>query len=265
MPAIVTPISNKIHKYGWTPDLPDQRDFLYSARFKTTAAVPTHIDLRPHDSPIEDQGNLGACVEHALSGDVQMLQHIDKVPYAAISRLFIYYNTRVVIGTVDSDSGSGVRDAIKTMVKQKQGASTENLWTYNDNGVKFKIKPPAKAYASGLQHVITSYMSLVTLADMLTCLASGYPFVFGFSVYDSFETDAVAASGIVPLPGATETLLGGHAVCCVGYDQTDQRFLCRNSWGTGWGIKGYFTIPYTYLTNPNLASDFWTIRRGSKW
>ena len=265
MTELITPTPQQIHKYGWIPDLPDQRDFMYSAKYKTVAAVPTYIDLRLHDSPIQNQLSLGCCVEHALSGDVQMLQHIDKVPYATLSRLFIYYNTRVAIGTVGTDSGSSLRDAIKTMAAGACGASIENLWLYSDDGTKFKIKPPAKAYASGLQHVITSYMSLVTLDDMLTCLASGYPFVFGFSVYESFESDAVAANGIVPMPGSKEKLLGGHAVCCVGYNQIYQRFLCRNSWGVNWGIKGYFTIPYIYLTNPNLASDFWTIRRGSRW
>jgi len=265
MPDLIVPTDQQVRRYGWIPDIPDQRDFMYSAKYRTTAPVPVYTDLRPHDSPIQNQGNLGCCVEHALAGDIQMLQHIDKVPYAALSRLFMYYNTRVSIGTVDSDSGSTLRDCIKTVAKGSKGASIENLWLYKDDGVKFKIKPSAAAYDSGLQHVITSYQSLVTLDDMLTCLASGYPFVFGFSVYESFESDTVARTGVVPMPGSKEKLLGGHAVCCVGYNQIYQRFLVRNSWGVNWGIKGYFTIPYAYLTNQNLAADFWTIRRGSKW
>ena len=62
----------------------------------------------------------------------------------------------------------------------------------------------------------------------------------------------------MPLSG--EPVLGGHAVCAVGYDMTRRWFLCRNSWGTKWGMRGYFTIPFAYLTDSDLSADFWTIR-----
>jgi len=95
---------------------------------------------------------------------------------------------------------------------------------------------------------------------MKGCLASSYPFIFGFTVYDSFESQPVAQTGVVPMPGSTERVLGGHCVVAVGYDDSQQRFIVRNSWGTSWGIQGYCTMPYAYLTDSNLASDFWTIR-----
>ena len=62
------------------------------------------------------------------------------------------------------------------------------------------------------------------------------------------------------MPKPNEAAVGGHAVLAVGYNDTQQRFVVRNSWGTGWGQKGYFTMPYAYLTDPNLSDDFWTIR-----
>ncbi len=96
--------------------------------------------------------------------------------------------------------------------------------------------------------------------QMKGCLASGYPFVFGFTVYESFESEDVAKTGVVPMPAHTEKVLGGHAVTAVGYDDAQQRFIVRNSWGTDWGMKGYFTMPYAYLTDSNLADDFWTVR-----
>ena len=65
---------------------------------------------------------------------------------------------------------------------------------------------------------------------------------------------------MVPMPAPKEKLLGGHAVLAVGYDDKQQRFLVRNSWGKGWGLGGYFTMPYTYMTDPNLCDDLWTIR-----
>ena len=217
--------------------------------------MPNIVDLRQYCSPIEDQGQLGSCTSFALAGNIEF---DDKKPdgvWADVSHLFIYYNERVLENTVTSDSGANLRDGIKSLAKQ--GVCSESLWAYDI--AKFTTKPSTACYADGLNHKITSYYALNNQNDMLTCIASGFPFVFGFTVYESFETNAVANTGIVPRPRKGERVVGGHAVCCVGYDQTLKRFLCRNSWGTGWGMKGYFTIPYDVVQN--YGSDFWTIRK----
>ena len=126
-------------------------------------------------------------------------------------------------------------------------------------GAKAAIEPDPQCYADAIKHEALTYQSVdQNLADMKGCLASGYPFVFGFTVYPSFESDEVARSGIVPIPGASEQTLGGHAVLAVGYD--DNMFIVRNSWGSRWGLAGYFYMPYAYLLDNNLANDFWTIR-----
>lgn len=96
---------------------------------------------------------------------------------------------------------------------------------------------------------------------MRSCLADGFPFVFGFTVYESFESQQVAKSGVVSMPKPTERALGGHAVLGVGYNDAKKTFIVRNSWGDDWGQKGYFIMPYKYLSDRNLADDFWTIRR----
>ena len=95
---------------------------------------------------------------------------------------------------------------------------------------------------------------------MRICLAEGFPFVFGFTVYESFESQQVSKTGKVYMPKKNEKVLGGHAVLAVGYNDKDKRFTVRNSWGTGWGMKGYFTMPYDYLASRYLSDDFWTIR-----
>jgi C1A family cysteine protease len=95
---------------------------------------------------------------------------------------------------------------------------------------------------------------------MRQCLAEGYPFVFGFSVYEAFESDEVGRTGKLNLPEPSEKQLGGHAVMAVGYNDSAERVLVRNSWGTDWGIKGYFTMPYDYISSDNLADDLWTLR-----
>lgn len=245
-------------RYGWIPDFPDQRDFLYSAPPIFLRELPPKVDLRANCPPVYDQGQLGSCTANAIGGAIEFDQMKERLPQIFIpSRLFIYYNERVIEGSVGSDSGAMLRDGIKTIAKQ--GACPEPLWPYII--AKFKLKPSQSCYTEAAKHTAINYQRLVqSLQQMKGCLASGYPFVFGFTVYESFETTQAARTGKIPMPGSNEKVLGGHAVAAVGYNDTDRTFLCRNSWGTSWGIKGYFTIPYAYLTDPDLAADFWTIR-----
>jgi C1A family cysteine protease len=250
--------SYKIRRYGWVPDLPDARDHMYAAPMQTMAALPAKVDLRQNCPPVYDQGQLGSCTGNAIAGAVQFEREKQKLtPDFVPSRLFIYYNERVIEGTVASDSGAQIRDGIKVVAKQ--GVPPETDWPYDI--AKFAQKPPPNAFTDALKDRAVSYSRLArTLGQMKGCLASGYPFVLGFTVYDSFETQQVAQTGIVPMPAAGEGVLGGHAVMAVGYDDSQQRFIVRNSWGTGWGMQGYFTMPYAYLTERGLSSDFWTVR-----
>jgi len=243
---------------GWIPDIPDQRDFLYAAPMAFLRALPRKVDLRAQCPPIYDQGQLGSCTANAIGGAIEFDQMKERLPQVFIpSRLFIYYNERVIEGSVDSDAGAMIRDGIKTVAKQ--GACTEPMWPYVV--AKFKTKPSTTCYTEAAKHTAVTYQRLVqSLSQMQGCLASGYPFVFGFTVYESFETSEVARTGHAPMPDSSEHVLGGHAVCAVGYNDTRRWFICRNSWGTSWGMRGYFTIPYDYLTSSDLSADFWTIR-----
>lgn len=250
--------SDKINSwYGWVPDRPDQRDKLYAAIAAPPKKLPSVVDLRSSCSPVENQGQLGSCTANALAGNLEFLEIKSGQAATDLSRLFIYYNERSLEGTIASDAGALIRDGIKTLAKQ--GACTEKKWPYVIS--RFKQKPSAACYTEGLKHQITSYHRILSLTEMKQCLAEGYPFVFGFTVYDAFESAAVAKSGILNLPNLKkEKVVGGHAVLAVGYNESQQRFTIRNSWGADWGMDGYFTMPYAYLSNNNLADDFWTIR-----
>jgi C1A family cysteine protease len=253
-----SPLKIRKNVYGWLPDLPDKRDHMYGAVHKIPKKLPSKRDLRPYCSPVEDQKDLGSCTANALAGALEFLMKKDKVPLTDMSRLFIYYNERVIEHTVKTDSGAMIRDGIKTLVKQ--GFCSEPSWPYNIP--KFAVKPPKKCYREALDYQILSYARINTVDEMRACLADGFPFVFGFAVYESFEKQKVAKTGVVDMPKDNESMLGGHAVLGVGYDDKTKRFIVRNSWGTDWGKKGYFTMPYAYLKDRNLADDFWTIRRG---
>ena len=250
-------MAHKIQRYGWVPDLPDHRDQLYSAPVVALQAMPPKLDLTPQCPPVYDRGQLGSCTANAIGAAFEFELLKQKLPDFMPSRLFIYYNERAMEGTVASDSGAQIRDGIKSVAKQ--GVCPEPLWPYVI--AKFKTKPSKPCYVEALKHKATLYQRLTpTLNQLKGCLTSGYPFVFGFTVYDSFESPAVAKSGHAPMPTQGEASIGGHAVMGVGYDDSNQWFIVRNSWNTTWGMKGYFTLPYAYVTDPHLADDFWTIR-----
>jgi C1A family cysteine protease len=215
------------------------------------------VDLRAGCSPVESQGELGSCTANALVGNLEFLQLKSGGTFVDRSRLFVYYNERAIEGTISSDSGAFLRDGIKSLAKQ--GVCDEAAWPYKIN--KFASKPPLSCYTQAKKNLVASYHRLNTVDEMRSCLAEGFPFVFGFTVYDSFDSDAVANTGVVNLPKPSEGVRGGHAVMAVGYDHAKRRFLIRNSWDTDWGMKGYFTMPYDYLADRELSDDFWTIRK----
>lgn len=248
---------NRHRRHAWIPDRPDQRDLAYVA---PKLRLSSSVDLTPVCPPVVDQGRLGSCTGNSTTSLFRFVSKKLGLVDAQFSRLFAYYNGRELEGTTGSDSGAMLRDVIKGIVRL--GVCLESAWPYLARQVT--AKPVRSAYAQAMDHQAIQYQRLnnQSLADLKSCLASGFPFVLGFTVYESFESAAVATSGVAPLPGRNESTVGGHAVMAVGYDDRDGvgRFRVMNSWGAGWGQRGYFTIPYSYLTNTNLADDFWTIR-----
>jgi C1A family cysteine protease len=249
----------KTKRYGWLPDLPDHRDFQYAVVRHAALAQPTPpmVDMRAQCPPVYEQGQLGSCTANAIGAAFQFELMKQKLPVFNPSRLFIYYNERVLEGQVKVDSGSQLRDGIKSVATQ--GVCDELLWPYDVS--KFAQKPAKTLYTKALKNLVQQYTRLNNTAinELKSCLAAGNPFVFGFTAYMSFEGDAVAKTGILPMPSKTESVIGGHAVMAVGYDDKQKAFIVRNSWGANWGLKGYFYMPYDYITSTNLADDFWTI------
>jgi C1A family cysteine protease len=151
-----------------------------------------------------------------------------------------------------------LRDGMKTCAKD--GVPPENDWPYKIQN--FTTKPPQASYDHALRHQVMKYYRIPTglLIYMKNCLAQGFPFVFGMAVFQSFETQEVLKTGIMPMPGPTEVMVGGHAVLAVGYNDVSKRLTVRNSWGPEWGMRGYFTMPYEYVQSADFVDDFWTIR-----
>lgn len=249
------------HKYGWKKDKKDDRDHKRIFNLGRQLDVITKVDLRPSMPPVYDQGQLGSCTANSSGAAYQYDQIIQKeATNWTPSRLFIYYNSRKLEGTINEDSGAEIRDAIKSIADPGVCPEVPD-WPYDIS--KFTECPPQSCYDTAQNHKAVQYQRIdQTLDQLKSALISGFPIVFGFAVYSSFESASVEKTGIVPMPNVkSETLLGGHSVICTSFDDSTQRFGCANSWGPNFGDKGYIYMPYEYLTNSDLADDFWIIQR----
>lgn len=219
-----------------------------------------YIDLRNRCPKIYNQGNLGSCTANALAFGYEYTELMEKdnikesieIP----SRLFIYYNERKIEHTIDEDSGAELYVGVSTL--KNIGVCNESLWKYDIN--KFKQKPHESCYIEAKNHTIDKFYAIEQrICQLKAALIQGFPVIFGFIVYKSFMTEKVKKTGIMSLPLENDEIIGGHAVAAVGFDDKNQRFIIRNSWGENWGDHGYFYMPYQYIINKELASDFWCI------
>lgn len=256
--------------YGWLPDLPDFRDLLAfpgKADVPSAAAsLPVHVDLRErHSFSVQDQGYIGSCVAHAVSSAIEFSQHtrpndpavsdfLEEDRKFQVSRLFLYYEARKAIDMVQEDSGCHIRDAMR--VAFNIGAPRETGWQYRPE--MFNVEPPGHSYRSAPYHKITSYRSVAVNNDEIRlALSLGSPVVFGVSIFDSFYTGD--GTGMIPLPTYRDEYLGGHAMLIVGYDDKARRYTVLNSWGNTWGDDGFCYMPYEYVGNRQLGSDYWLL------
>lgn len=248
------------HGYGWKRGLPTHRFGPRRYSFADPLSLPKAIDLRPLQPPVYDQGQLGSCTANAWGAFHEFLALKQGLAGVTPSRLFIYWNERQIDGDTTDDAGSSLSDG--ATVLSTEGAPPETDWPY-DIG-QFATQPPAQAYVDGKTRLILDVHQVAQdMTTMKEVLAAGYGIPIGFSVFESFESEDVARTGVVPMPGAHEQMVGGHAVVIVGYRDSDAVWIVRNSWGTGWGQAGYFTVPYAYFLSPQLADDFWSATRVS--
>ena len=249
--------TRNLSKYGCRRDLPDIRDYKFSVS-GPAVTYPTIFDPRAKSWGVYDQGQIGSCTANSSLSAFRQLLIQESLGDFDGSRLSEYYWSRLEEGATKTDSGASIRDAVKVLAKR--GCAPEALWPYNV--AKIFVGPPAAVGTAAKKNIALLYQSVPLTQDAI-CQAvyKNGNVIIGISVYSSFESASVAKTGIVPLPAKTEQLLGGHAIHLVGYNLTKGWAIVKNSWGTSWGDAGYCYIPFSYLTNTSLASDFWTISK----
>jgi C1A family cysteine protease len=228
----------------------DWRDRYYN--FARIEQPRDYVDLRIWASPVEDQLHLGSCVGQAVVGAYELLLNkADRNRFTDLSRLFVYYNARLLDNAVEEDVGAYVRDGIKAV--NKYGVCSELSWPYLVE--RFAQAPSIQSYEDAQRRLIKKYYRIENIKDIIDALNTDSPVVTSMNVYDSFyELDR--GEKILPMPGASEDLIGGHAVTFVGYDLPKKLFLARNSFGEDWGDRGYFWVPFDYAEKDFM--DNWT-------
>jgi C1A family cysteine protease len=246
----------KIAGYGWRPSHPDIRDHRFAV--PAQMALPRHRLLIAGCPPIWDQGQQGSCTAHGIGRAYWFDRHKQGEPDFMPARAFIYFNERTIEGTPQEDSGASVRDGIQAIAQY--GVPPETLCPYDPRNI-LTSPPAASVYTEAANHKAINYQALNSdLYSLKACLASGYVFVFGFTVYENFESTEVSNTGLMSMPQGKA--IGGHCVCCVGYNSNNY-FCCANSWGTNWGdpdFPGHFWMPPEYISNEDLAADFWVVQ-----
>ena len=250
------------YKYNHTVhDKKDERDHMFTALdFQVTLPPSTDLRTKPYFPPVLDQGQIGSCTCNATASSVYFCLGKENIEQWFPSRLFLYYNTRVLIEHTDpsEDSGAAVRDVAKSISRYHM--CREEWWPYDIS--KFADTPDAVAYEKAAIHEQFQYQRVdnTDINQIKTAIAKGYPVIFGMSVFESFESDETLKTGIVTMPTATEKCLGGHALLLVGFNDETQMFTVLNSWGPDVMDKGFCYIPYAYLTDSNLADGFWVLK-----
>ena len=244
------------HKFMLKPSKPDPRDLKVAAS-RLAAALP-RADLTALNPPAYDQGQAGLCFSHAGARcfDTEYFTHVRK--FMTPSRLFLGIMTRSDEGTLNQDAGATLRGTVKAMVKY--GICPESKCPYD---VTKMFKLPTKALMTAAEKFqVIKYYSIANgdLETMRRALSSGYDVMFGARIFTSFESDKVARTGILPMPAASEGSLGGHALTCLGFDDSKRMFLVMNSWSEKWGLKGAFWMPYAYFeARLGLVFDLWVV------
>jgi len=230
--------------------------------------LPAKVDLRPFMSEVEDQGHLNSCAANAVAGAYEYIstRAAQQMGDTAgdVSRLFIYYAGRKRdqalygedIKRAPKDQGTtlvGVLDAVS-----KKGACLMQTWPYEESMVN--KRPHAEAFEEAQRYRVAGAMRVpIDETSMKSCLADGYPIIFGLKLTEAFFR--TGRSGTIRTPDVSDPRSaqhGLHAMLLVGYNERKRVFIVRNSWSTRWGAKGYGYLPFDYVANPdfNMGSMF---------
>jgi Papain family cysteine protease len=248
-----------IRIYGASRDVHDVRDRMFLGK-PPNVTIPPYVDLRPWAGPVKDQGSEGSCTGHAFSSAREWINRKYEKGSVVLSPQSLYVDELIAEGSFPSDEGAMPRTACKVLTSK--GCCELSLWPYVPGQI---VRPTDLQSANALKWKTGAYHRLSGLNDVLSCLGdpTPWPVTVAFQVYESFESQQVADTGIMPIPKPNEQCLGGHETLCLGYDQSKQLALIQNSWSDSWGQKGFFWMPFATISRPD--TDLWVCHTGRPW
>ena len=211
------------YKTGAIKDKKDDRDYLIKDYIKPTS-IPTSLDLSNTMQPVRDQGDEGSCVAFAACA----MKESQETNEGTLSTRFLYERIKQPGG------GAYPRDSMDVLLNT--GVCPEDCQKYIPNII---TNPCNNSVKLARQNKIKEYVRLTSIEEFKQCLYQYGCFLISFEIYEGWLI--YNPDGIVTTKGK---LLGGHAVCCCGYDDTTKRLKFKNSWGTSWGKEGYGYISY---------------------
>ena len=248
---------------------PDPRDFVRKYNGEEIPSIEKHpkADLRKYINHVYNQRRISCCSANVLCAayGLELKRQAEFMNNSYLhfdpSCLFVYYNSRMYDGTTGENAGVSFCNALKAM--NELGVCRESLWPYDR--LKLADKPSSACYEDAIGNTIFKYEHIIqNIHQFRACLKEGFSFAFGFELYESFHCQENRKKGMMPIPSdeeiqSTKPIL--HGVLAVGYDDNTECITVLNSWGKKFGDKGYFYMPYKYISEPKRAFDFWKIAK----
>jgi len=246
---------------GYIPD--SKKNIANNTLFSASPMADTNTgdipSLKKYFKEISDQYNIGSCSGNATADAMEAMiarrENKDPSKIKDLSRLFIYWNARNLQDPTKPVEDKGSRISLSFDSSQRYGVPTEEEYPYDTS--KVNNKPSWLVYKAAIQNKIKNFYRLdgegqERITQLKQALVNGNPIVFGTDVSKEFL--GVRDNRVINPP--TNNIVGGHAICCVGYDSARKAFEIRNSWGTTWGVQGYGYMSEEYMMNP-MTRDLW--------
>lgn len=203
--------------------------------------VANQISLVSYSGTIFDQQTQGSCKANQIVGALQMMSNMFGVDLPDLSRQQLYNDTRAIMGTFNTDSGSSTYAAEKAAMTI--GIADESSFTYGLSNLYAKPSDSVHAEAAdmkvqGFTHASEYGNSGFYATWIGDKLMQGKPVLVDAYVHYGFGIDP--NSFLNPINA-------GHAYLIVGIDYTARTYTVQNSWGEGWANGGYGTIKFTDL------------------
>jgi C1A family cysteine protease len=236
---------------------------VFKSKASSAAQDGTDYDI-PNQPAVYDQGDMGSCVLNSTCGAANIVLAVEGLSTTMLSRLFLYWQCRLQMGTTTQDSGTYTHLAVDRV--GNIGVCEESIWPYADSNLT--NSPTPDTYPEASDNKFTAWFNIDALApdggtdrltQMETAIRSNHPVIYGSPVSSAIQN--YQPGQILTIPDSSD-IIGGHSTCFTGVHYVDgaRVWVVRNSWGAAWGNSGYFLMDDAWAGWTEL-DDLWVMTR----